>query len=315
MGMDSLANAPSLLNYLDAPVVVADPVGNVVFLNPAFELTFTTTRERAEGSPLAALFEGGDREAVLGAVAATCSRGQSVRFRIRHHDIGFQVIASPISVEGQRVGAVLLLTEEALETEALHRVQRELRGVAESLDEAVEQLAQPDDRIGAERAEWSDSARRAVAELRRAAVNLDRMTEGRARSQDEEGMIDPSRVLRDALAGVAYEMSESGASVDVLTAPDLPMVKGDAKRLQEALEALLRARLTAAPDWLALAARRDDEDPSLVLLLLSDPKPADGAGGTGVPPVVQGAVAALGGALQVGGDDVARTTAIVLPAV
>jgi PAS domain S-box-containing protein len=310
--MDSLANAPSLLNYLDAAVVVADPDGCVVFLNPAFEAVFTTTRERCEGRALAELFEGGDREAVLAAVAATCARGQSVRFRIRHHEQGFQVIASPIAVDGQRVGSVLLLTEDRLETEGLHRIQRELGGAVEQLGGAVERLARPDAELAdGEREDWAASARSALADCRRATGNLGRLAAGQERHQEREAMIDPARVVRDAVAGVAYEMAESGVSVDVLLAADLPLVRGDAKRFQEALEALLRVRITQAADWLTLGARAQaDGGERLVVVTLTDP----GHGGA-APPMVADSVAALGGRLDTRDVDGGRATVIALPAV
>jgi PAS domain S-box-containing protein len=311
--MDSLANAPSLLNYLDAPVVVADPDGNVVFLNPAFERFFATTRERCEGRPLAQIFEGGDREAVLAAVAATCARGQSVRFCIRHREQGFQALASPIAVDGQRVGSVLLLTEDRLETEGLHRVQRELGGAVEQLGDALDHLARPDTGLAEdERADWSASARAALAECRRAASNLGRLAEGHQRGVGEEATIDPARVLRDAVAGVAYEMAESGVSIDVLLAADLPRVRGDGKRLQEALEALLRVRITQAVDWLTFGARAVEEaGERYVVVTLTDPGP-----GGSVPPMVADSVAALGGALERKGFDGGDFATIVrLPAV
>jgi len=311
--MDSLANAPSLLNYLDAPVVVADPDGRVVFLNPAFEACFATTRERCEGRALAELFEGGDRESVLAAVAATCARGQSVRFRIRHHERGFQVLASPIAVDGQRVGSVLLLTEDRLETEGLHRVQRELGGAVEQLTGALDRLARPDAELAeGERSDWAASGRAALADCRRAANNLGRLAEGQDRSHDREAMIDPARVLRDAVAGVTYEMAESGVSIDVLLAADLPLVRGDGKRFQEALEALLRVRITQAVDWLTLGARTVDEDGAKqVVVTLTDPGRGDPA-----PPMVADSVAALGGTLEVKAFDGGHCATIVrLPAV
>jgi PAS domain S-box-containing protein len=313
--MDGLANAPSLLNYLDAPVVVADPDGRVVFLNPAFEFAFATSRERTEGRALAALFEGGDREAVLAAVATACARGQSVRFRIRHQERGFQVLASPIAVEGQRVGAVLLLTEDPLEADALLRVKRGVERAADQLAECLEHLGLPDAKLGPEeRHDWMTSARGALAECRRAAGSLGRLADNQERQRSREATIDPARVVRDAVAGVSYEMAEAGVSVDVLVASELPLVRGDAKRLQEALEALLRARLAQGPDWINLAAREVEAgQDARVELVITDPGPARGPG---APPLVADTVAALGGRLSVEvGDGGERATHIRLPAI
>ena len=52
----------SLLDYLDAPVLVGDPDGRVVHLNPAFERRFDVSLADARGGLVAAVFEGGARE-------------------------------------------------------------------------------------------------------------------------------------------------------------------------------------------------------------------------------------------------------------
>ena len=83
---DSLS---SLLNFLDAPLMIGDPEGRVIWVNPAFEQTFTCDGEYVRGQALAALFDGGGREAVLGAVAEVCTRGETVRFRLKKDDVGF----------------------------------------------------------------------------------------------------------------------------------------------------------------------------------------------------------------------------------
>jgi len=307
--------APSLLDHLDAPVVVADPEGKVVFLNPAFAYAFAITRERGPGRALAEFFEGGDREAVLSSVAAACSRGQSVRFRIRHGDLGYQALASPIAVDGERVGALLLLTEELLEMETLHRIQRELHRSLGRLDECAAALARPDAELDAvERAGWATGARGALAEARRAVRNLDRMAAGRERHREREAFLDTARVARDAVAGVSLEMADAGIAVDVLTASDLPTVRGDAKRLQEALEALLRARLAQAPAWLALSVRRGEgEEDDRLHVVLTDP--VTERPGPAAPAAVATLVESLGGRLHARPpEDGRRTTVIDLPA-
>ena len=59
----------TLLAFLDAPVVVGDPEGRAAYVNPAFETRFAVASAAATGAPLASLFDGGVREAVLRAVA------------------------------------------------------------------------------------------------------------------------------------------------------------------------------------------------------------------------------------------------------
>ena len=62
-------SARSLLDYLDAPVLVGDPDGRVVHLNPSFESRFDVSLKEAQGGMVASLFGGGAREAMLRAVA------------------------------------------------------------------------------------------------------------------------------------------------------------------------------------------------------------------------------------------------------
>ena len=69
---------PSLLSFLDTPVVVGDPDGRAAYVNPAFETRFSVSAEEVTGEPLANLFEGGVREAVLTAVAAVCTGAPGV---------------------------------------------------------------------------------------------------------------------------------------------------------------------------------------------------------------------------------------------
>ena len=134
----------SLLDYLDAPVVVGDPDGRAVYLNPAFAARFAVAREDARGRPLASLFEGGGREGVLRAVAAVCAGGQSLRFRIREGGVGYAAIASPISAERDRVGVVVLLTEEARGDDRVLAAHRSLQASVDDLSRSLAEM--PDSR-------------------------------------------------------------------------------------------------------------------------------------------------------------------------
>ena len=73
-------NNSSLLDFLDAPVVVGDPDGRAVYANPAFKDAFSLSDEAMRVQPLAGLFVGGGRVAVLGAVAKVCQGSNPVRF-------------------------------------------------------------------------------------------------------------------------------------------------------------------------------------------------------------------------------------------
>ena len=97
-----MSEGASLLNFLDAPVVVGDPEGRVIFVNPAFEECFAFGAQ-ASGMPFAELFQGGGREAFLMAVAQVCETGETVRFRLREDGRGYIGVASPIEAADDRL--------------------------------------------------------------------------------------------------------------------------------------------------------------------------------------------------------------------
>jgi PAS domain-containing protein len=140
-----LANSPrSLMDYVETPVLVGDPDGRVVYLNPYFERSFSTTKEKAAGEPLAGLFGGGAREQVLSAVASICAGEARARFRLREGGTGYAALASPVTVEGGRVGVIIVLTEETRGEDRLIALRRdvlepldELAGVLSALAQAV----------------------------------------------------------------------------------------------------------------------------------------------------------------------------------
>jgi nitrogen-specific signal transduction histidine kinase len=125
----------SLLDFIQTPVLVGDPDGRAVYANPAFETDFLVPAEEISGQPIANLFSGGGREAVLLAVARVCG-SQSVcdaeRFSVLVDDRGYRALASSVEAEGGRVGMILLLVRESL---ADSRVQSFGREIREPLDE------------------------------------------------------------------------------------------------------------------------------------------------------------------------------------
>jgi PAS domain-containing protein len=114
-------NSRSLLDYLDAPVLVGDPDGRVVHLNPSFESRFEISLDQARGEELATLFEGGAREAVLTAVA-----------------------------DDNRVGVVILITAELSSDRRMIECAKDIQ---EPLEELTRCLGEFADQVGGRRAE------------------------------------------------------------------------------------------------------------------------------------------------------------------
>jgi PAS domain-containing protein len=134
----------SLMDFVDTPVLVGDPDGRAVYVNPCFEKAFSQTKEKASGVPLASLFGGGAREAVLSAVARVCGGEPRARFRLRESGTGYLALASPVVVEGGRVGVIIVLTEESRGEDRLQALRRdmlepldEIAGCLSALAEAV----------------------------------------------------------------------------------------------------------------------------------------------------------------------------------
>jgi PAS domain-containing protein len=139
----------SLMDFVDSPVLVGDPEGRAVYVNPAFERDFRASKESITGVPLASLFEGGARESVLAAVAGIFGGSPRERFRLREGGRGFEALASPVEVEEGRAGVVILLFEEPND-EGLESFRRE---VQEPLDEVAACLVAFSEQTGDRRSE------------------------------------------------------------------------------------------------------------------------------------------------------------------
>lgn len=169
----------SLLDYLDAPILVGDPDGRVVHLNPSFESRFQISLDQARGKELATLFEGGAREAILGAVADVCGGAGPVRFPLRDGDSGYWAVASPISAESDRVGVVILITVELTSDRRLIECAKEIQ---EPLDELTLCLGEFAEQVGGRRAEryrlMLEDVANAVELLRKRAGELQSLLSG-----------------------------------------------------------------------------------------------------------------------------------------
>jgi PAS domain-containing protein len=181
----------SLLNFLDAPFIVGDPDGCIVYVNPAFARCFEVVPGDVVGTEMAAVISGGGREAMLSAVAEVCDTGSTVRFRIRDDGHGYIGVASPIQApsdapvdpDGDRLGVVILLLDEPEMDARLASVQQEIQ---EPLEEALSCLDQLIEQTGGRRDEtFRSSVERGMGALVRArkwAAELTEALKGRSRS-------------------------------------------------------------------------------------------------------------------------------------
>ncbi len=266
----------TLLSFLDAPVVVGDPDGCAVYVNPAFELRFVRAVGSVPGAPLAELFEGGSREAVLRAVMSACRQGESVRFRLREGAVGFSAVASPIEAQGEQVGVVVLLKEEVEGVERILGLHRQMEQPLDELAHALEQLLElaRDARLRT----VVDDALRSLARVRKGADEVHGVLTGApgiGRNAEASGAaraarrFDPGALLH-RVAGRMQRAFEAGQTqLEVIAPPALPALAGDEHRLESLLQRMLEARLAQQPalEQLLLGARITGSDTGRTLVI------------------------------------------------
>jgi PAS domain-containing protein len=170
----------SLLDFLDAPVVIGDPDSRVVYVNPAFESRSGISTAAAKGQPLAELFSGGGREAVLRAVAGVFEAGESVRFRLRVNSVGYAALASAIQSNDKRVGVVILLSEELGSDSRVLALQREIHEPLDEIMRCLTELAEATGGLRSSRYRRAlDDGVRALAAVRKYAEEIQNLLDGK----------------------------------------------------------------------------------------------------------------------------------------
>ena len=139
-----ISSSRSLMDFIQTPILVGDPEGRAVYVNPAFETDFLVPSEEIVGQPLANLFDGGGREAVLSAVASVCGEAgrDAARFALLVGARGYRALVSAVEVEGGRVGVILLLTPESASEGRVQAFRREILGPLDELSACFASLAE-----------------------------------------------------------------------------------------------------------------------------------------------------------------------------
>ena len=309
----------SLLSFLDAPVIIGDPEGRAVYVNPAFQSRLGITVEDARGCSLAELFEGGGREAVLHAVAEVFEYGESVRFRVRERGVGFAAVASPIVAEDARVGVVILLKEEVEGIERLLSLHREIQDPIDELSHSLEMLLeQTGGRRGSRYRTYVEDSLRALTRLRKWSHELRAMLSGTPSPILECQSFDPAEVVRRVAERTVRRIGDAETTVQLLAARSLPAVRGDEARLESVLMRIAQGRLEEdrPPSALFIGARAVETDTAAgVVVSVTEHWLDGGCNATpSEPPVVKESVAALSGILHTTIDpQLGRTTLLRLP--
>jgi hypothetical protein len=239
--------AESLLSYLDAPIVVGDPDGRAVYVNPAFEERFPRAGKSALGLPLAELFDGGAREAVLRGVVTACESRETARFRLRAGDVGYSAVASPISSAGQAVGVVILFKEELGEAERLLQIHREMAGALDELVGTMDTLLeQTGGRRNPQHRLLVEDGIRSIARVRKWSEEMQAAIAGRPVAGRVE-RIATGEVLARIVERAERRAENEGVAVNLLSPGTLPELIGDEGRFSSVLQRMLDARLAAQP--------------------------------------------------------------------
>ncbi len=321
--MNHAESIPSLLNFLGAPILVGDPEGRVIYANPAFERAFSLKSEDVRGEPLAGVFGGGGREAILGAVAEVCRCGETVNFRLKEADTGFLGLASPIEAERDRVGVVILLTEEPAADERLLAYQGE---ISEPLDEALQSLDEILEQTGGRRSEqYRSLVEQGISALERASKwseELHAALCGRGDKNSPSASLDPVKVVHQVVSRLTGDFERAGVAFQLLAPAQLPAARGHAAMLETALVRLMRHRLAqaSAGGYVTLAARAVGHGGTQALLFSVADQPIAEPDSSPVeehneqePRAVRATVAALGGEIYTFEDPaLGRVTAIRL---
>jgi hypothetical protein len=261
--------AESLLSYLDAPIVVGDPEGRAVYVNPAFEERFPRGDDSAIGLPLAELFDGGAREAVLRGVMTACETRTTARFRLRAGATGYSAVASPIDSGGQAVGVVILFKEELGEAERLLQLQRDFQSGLDELGGTLDDLAAHASAArDAQRRALLEDGLRAIARLRKCSEEMQAAIAGKPKIAHVD-RIDVAALLTRIVERAERLAASDGVAITLLAPGKLPELRGDEAQLAGALQRMLDARLAAqpAPERVTVGARVAGSDAGRALMI------------------------------------------------
>jgi hypothetical protein len=237
--------------------------------------------------------------------------------------VGYLGLASPIEAETDRVGVVILLTEEPGSDDRLMDFQSE---IAEPIDEAMVCFEELLEQTGGRRSERHRGlVERGVSALERARKWNDELhaaVSGSGRRGADGATLDPARSVRQVGQRVVEEFTGAGVDLQLLAPTQLKTAAGDADMFETALTKLLRHRLSDARsgDVICLSARDVGEgDEGAVLFSVVDqldkaPQKDDTIGSEREPRAVRTTVGALGGSIcTLDESGIGRVTSIRLP--
>ena len=292
----SVAEERSLLGHLDAPILVGDPEGYVVYANQSFRDHFCGHDEDPVGDPLAMVFGGGAREAVLMATAEVLQRGQAARLKIREGGNAYTGLCSPIEAEDDRVGVVMVMLEEQSNEEHLTGLAEE---IGEPIAEALQSMHQLSEKLtGTLLDDQQRLLENALRQVETAQKWLRELSVALRGGKAQQGRLDVANLVLHVSERVAQDVPSS-VDLEVLMPPNLPRASGSTVVFERVLSQLLRQRIheskTGQPITILARAIGSDQAKGVLVSVVDVP---DGArcGPTGHPPeALKNAISQMGG--------------------
>ena len=292
----SAAEEMSLLGHLDAPILVGDPEGCIVYANQSFRDHFCRHDEDPVGESLAMVFGGGAREAVLMTTAEVLQRGQAARLNIREGGNAYTGLCSPIEAEDDRVGVVMVMLEEESNEEHLTGLADE---IGEPIAEALQSMHQLSEKLTVT---LLDDQQRllenALRQMETAQKWLRELSVALRGGKAQQGRFDVANVVLRVSERVAHDVPSS-VDLEVLMPPNLPRVSGTTVVFERVLSQLLRQRIdeskTGQPITILARAVGGDQAKG-VLVSVVDVPDEDRRCPTGHPPEsLKHAISQMGG--------------------
>lgn len=292
----SVAEETSLLGHLDAPILVGDPEGCIVYANQSFRDHFCGHDEDPAGEPLAMVFGGGAREAVLMATAEVLQRGQAARLRVREGGSAYTGLCSPIEAEDDRVGVVMVMLEEQSNEEHLTGLADE---IGEPIAEALQSMHQLSENLtGSLLDDQQRLLENALRQLETAQKMLRELSVALRGGRAQQGRFDVANVVLRVAERVAQDVPSS-IDLEVLMPPNLPRASGSTVVFERVLSQLLRQRIYESkigqPVTILARAIGSDQAKGVLVSVVDVP---DGArrSPTGHPPeALKHAISQMGG--------------------
>jgi len=292
----SEAEEMSLLGHLDAPILVGDPEGYIVYANQSFRDHFCGHDADPVGEPLAMVFGGGARENVLMATAEVLQRGQAARLTIREGENAYTGLCSPIETEDDRVGVVMVMLEEQSNEEHLTGLAEE---IGEPIAEALQSMHQLSEKLTATLLDDQQGLlENALSKMEAAQKWLRELSVALRGGKAQQGRFDVANVVLRVSERMANDVPPS-VDLEVLMPPNLPRVSGATVVFERVLSQLLRQRIdeseTGQPITILARAVGGDQAEGVLVSVVDVP---DGGrrGPAGYPPeALKQAISQMGG--------------------